>query len=166
VQAQSGSRRPARHAASRAPIRPNVFGGRHLGQPPLDVQLALYDSLGAPVSIGYLPGATMGTVLQAPVPITYFWGQDHLSPAAPLRQGRALHHARRPPPTHVPDGRTIRIRAHHHHEPGALTRPPSAINSRGNTSGVGTYVLVAKGRGGHELYSRGPGKIASGDLLA
>lgn len=87
VQSQFGSRRPARHAASRAPFRPNVVGGGHLGQPSLDVQLTLYDSLRAPVSVRDSTGATMGTVVDTPVPITFFEAKTIQAPPPPSVRG-------------------------------------------------------------------------------
>jgi len=100
VQSQARARGPARHLTRRAPLRPNLLGRRRIRQPPLDVQLALYDSSGAPVSFrGDLPGATMGTVLAHRSP-SLFSRQDHPAPppppSGPRTTSRPLRRSKRP----------------------------------------------------------------------
>jgi hypothetical protein len=70
MKSQSATKRPARHPTRRAPPRSHVLGRWRSRDPPLDVDLALYDSTWAPVFLSDAAGATMGTVRLTPVPIT------------------------------------------------------------------------------------------------
>jgi hypothetical protein len=94
VQPQARSRWPAGDSACRALLRPDVPGGWHLRQPPLDVERALYDSSGAPGIVADSTGATMGTVLahRSPSPISA--ARSLLTPRPPFVE--AAHYITRP----------------------------------------------------------------------
>jgi hypothetical protein len=82
------------------------------------------------------PGATMGTVLQAPVPITISGAETIPAPRPP--PSAAAHYITAAGRLQAPvaDGAPIASRARRHQEVGALTPPSSAIKSRGNTCGL------------------------------
>jgi hypothetical protein len=79
------------------------------------------------------PGATMGTVLRAPVPITISGAETIPAPRPP--PSAAAHYITVASQLQAPvaDGAPIATRARRHQEVGALTPPSSAISSRGNT---------------------------------
>ena len=71
----------------------------------------------------------MGTVFQHRSP-SLFSNPRPGRESGPLLQGRALHHARSPIPSHVDDGRSITVNAPSHHDVGSLNPGAAATKSR------------------------------------
>ena len=78
-------------------------------------------------SVGIYPGPD-GDGVSAPVPITFSDPRSGRE-SGPLLQGRALHHARSPIPSHVDDGRSITVNAPSHHYVGSLNPGAAATKS-------------------------------------